>query len=93
MQLRESFDGMNRKDYQGKSPISFHHTVFCCDGNFCDVKVQNFTDHQSTLTFEIGFGLLYALLLSELRVEHIPNSISLYARSLVPYISDITIMC
>ena len=31
-------------------------------------------------------------LLSGLRVEHIPNSISLYVRSLVPYISDITIM-
>ena len=35
----------------------------------------------------------YALLLSGLRVKHIPNSISLYVRSLVPYISDITIMC
>ena len=31
-------------------------------------------------------------LLSGLRVEHIPNSISLYVRSLVPYTSDIIIM-
>ena len=35
-----------------------------------------------------SFPKLVTHLLSGLRVEHIPNSISLYVRSLVPYISD-----
>ena len=38
-------------------------------------------------------GFCKTLLLSRLRVEHIPHSITLYVRSLIPYISHITIMC